>query len=63
MKLTFKQLMIATVAIVLFDLVYLWGGSSYGLGNWVSPKTLKFWAKDLAVVIGWILFLVKMWKK
>lgn len=63
MKLTFKQLLIATIVFVLIDLVYLWIRNEYGIMNWFSPKTLKFWAKDIALVIGWIWFLVQKRKK
>lgn len=63
MKLTFKKLLIATVVFVLIDLVYLWIRAKYGIMNWFSPLTLKFWAKDLALVIGWIWFLVQKRKK
>lgn len=63
MKLTFKQLLIATIVFVLIDLVSFWIEINYAPVNWFSPLTLKFWAKDLALVIGWIWFLVQKRKK
>jgi len=63
MKLTFKKLLFATIAIILLDITYLWIRENYGLVNWISPKTLEFWAKDIALVIAWIIYFVEKKKK
>ena len=63
MKLTIKKLLFATIAIILLDIVYLWVRKNYGLMNWISPKTIKFWAKDFALVLAWIIFFVEKIKK
>ena len=57
MKLTFKKLLFATITIILLDITYVWIRKSYGLMNWISPKALKFWAKDFTVVLAWIIYL------
>lgn len=57
MKLTFKKLLFATIAIILLDIAYIWIRDNYGLTGWISPKTLKFWAKDLALVLAWGIYL------
>ena len=56
MKLTFKKLLIATIAFILLDITYLWIRGNYGLVHWVSPTTLKFWAKDIGLLILWIVY-------
>ena len=58
MKLTLKKLIFATVAIILLDIAYIWIRDNYGITEWISPKTLEFWSKDLALVIAWWIFLV-----
>ena len=57
MKLTFKKLLFATITIILLDITYVWIRENYGLMNWISPQTLKFWAKDIALVLAWIICL------
>jgi hypothetical protein len=57
MKLTIKKLLLATIIIILLDITYVWIRKNYGLMNWISPKTLKFWAKDFTVVLAWIIYL------
>ena len=59
MKLTFKKLLFATIAIILLDIAYIWIRDNYGLTGWISPLTLKFWTKDLALVIAWVLYFVQ----
>ena len=59
MKLTFKKLLFATIAIILLDFAYIWIRDNYGLTGWISPKTLKFWAKDLALVLAWGIYLIE----
>ena len=63
MKLTFKKLLFATIVIILLDIAYLWVRENYGIMNWISPKTIKFWAKDIALLIAWIIFFVEAKKK
>lgn len=59
MKLTFKKLIFATVVLILLDIAYIWIRENYGLTGWISPLTLKFWAKDLALVLAWVIYLVE----
>ena len=59
MKLTFKKLFFATVVFILLDIAYIWIRENYGLTGWISPKTLKFWAKDLALVLAWVIYLIE----
>ena len=59
MKMTFRKLLFATVVIILLDIAYIWIRDNYGLTGWISPTTLKFWAKDLALVIAWVLYFVQ----
>ena len=61
-KLTLKKLILATVVCILLDISYVYIRQNYGL-NWVSPKTLSFWSKDLALVIGWVIFIMESRKK
>lgn len=63
MKLTLKKLIFATVAFILLDIAYIWIRVNYGLMGWVSPKTLTFWSKELALVIAWGMFLFGKIKK
>ena len=63
MKLTLKKLIFATVAIILLDIAYIWIRDNYGITKWISPKTLEFWSKDLALVIAWGIYLVGKIKK
>ena len=56
MKLTFKKLLFATITIILLDVIYR---DNYGLTGWISPTTLKFWAKDLALVLAWGIYLIE----
>ena len=63
MKLTIKKLLFATIAIILLDIVYLWVRKNYGLINWISPKTIKFLAKEFALVLAWIIYFVEKRKK
>ena len=59
MNLTFRKLLFATVVIILLDISYIWIRDNYGLTGWISPTTLKFWAKDLALVIAWVLYFIQ----
>lgn len=63
MKLTFKKLLFATITIILLDITYVWIRKSYGLMNWISPSTLKFWAKDIALLIAWFIYFLEKRKK
>ena len=50
MKLTIKKLLLATIVIVLLDITYVWIRENYGLMNWISPSTLKFWDKRYCLI-------------
>lgn len=63
MKLTFKKLLFATVVFILLDITYLWIRENYGLMNWISPKTIEFWVKDIALVLAWFFYFVEKRKK
>ena len=63
MKLTIKKLLMATIVIVLLDITYVWIRENYGLMNWISPSTLKFWTKDIALLIAWIIYFIEKKKK
>ena len=58
-----KQLLLATIIIILLDITYVWIRKNYGLMNWISPSTLKFWAKDIALLIAWIIYFFEKKKK
>lgn len=58
MKLTLKKLIFATVAFIILDIAYIWIRNNYGITEWISPKTLTYWSKELALVIAWGIFLV-----
>ena len=63
MKLTFQKLFWSTIAIVLLDIVYVWIREHYGIVGWISPKTLHFWSKDIALLIAWVIFFLGKKKK
>lgn len=63
MKLTIKKLLLATIVIVLLDITYVWIRENHALMNWISPSTLKFWAKDIALLIAWIIYFFEKKKK
>ena len=63
MNLTFRKLLFATVVLILLDIAYIWIRDNYGLTGWISPKTIKFWAKDIALVLAWVFFFVEKRKK
>ena len=63
MKLTFRKLLFATIAIILLDIVYVWIREHYGIVGWMSPKTLQFWSKDIALLIAWVIFFLGKEKK
>ena len=63
MKLTFKKLLFATISFILLDITYLWIRENYGLVNWISPKTLEFWAKDIILLLAWILYFIEKKRK
>ena len=58
-----KQLLLATIIIILLDITYVWIRKNYGLMNWISPSTLKFWAKDIALLIAWFIYFLEKRKK
>ena len=60
---TFRKLLFATVVIILLDIAYIWIRDNYGLTGWISPTTLKFWAKDLALLLAWGIYLIEKRKK
>ena len=60
MKLTFRKLLFATVVIILLDIAFR---DNYGLTGWISPTTLKFWVKDLALLLAWGIYLIEKRKK
>ena len=63
MKLTLKKLIFATFVFVLLDIAYIWIRDNYGIREWISPQTIKFWSKELALVIAWAMYLVGKIKK
>ena len=60
-KLTLKNLIIITIVSLIFTTVKLILDD--GIGNWVSPSDVKFWANDIAVVIAWVLFFMQRKRK
>ena len=58
MKLTFKNLIWATVVSLIFTVIKLMWDDP-----WFSPLDVKFWANDIAVVIAWILYFIERGKK
>ena len=60
-KLTLKNLIILTIVSLIFTVVKLILDD--GIGNWVSPSDVKFWANDIAVVIAWVLFFIQRKRK
>ena len=63
MKLTLKKLIFVTFLFILLDIAYIWIHNNYGIREWISPKTLKYWSKELALVIAWGIYLVGKIKK
>jgi len=63
MILTVKKLLIATIVFFLLDITYLWVRNNHGLVSWVSPTTIKFWAKDIALLVLWVIYFVEKKKK
>ena len=60
-KLTLKNLIILTIVSLIFTAGKLILDD--GIGNWVSPSDVKFWANDIAVVIAWVLFFIQRKRK
>ena len=60
-QLTLKNLIIITIVSLIFTVVKLILDD--GIGNWVSPSDVKFWANDIAVVIAWVLFFIQRKRK
>ncbi len=63
MKTTLKSLIFAIVVFVLLDITYIWVQENYGLRNWISPKSIKFWAKNIALLLACILYFLEKKKK
>ena len=63
MKLTLKKLLFATLIVILLDISYIWLRERFGITEWFSPKTLKFWTKEAALLIAWGLYFAEKRKK
>ncbi len=59
MMLTFRKLLFVTIAILLLDVTYMWVRENYGLMHWMSPATLKFWTKEIALLLAWTLYFIE----
>ena len=58
MKLTLKKLIWATLVSLVFYLIKLMNEDP-----WISPSDIRFWANDIAIVIGWVLYFMEHKKK
>ena len=58
MKLTLKKLIWATLVSMVFSLIKLMNEDP-----WISPSDIRFWANDIAIVIGWVLYFMERKKK
>ena len=61
MKLTLKKLVWITMVSLILTVIKVAMDDKFG--NWVSPKDVKFWVNDIAVIIAWILYFVENKKK
>ncbi len=63
MKLTFKKLLFATIVVLLLDISWIlsemWIDKTHGPVTWISPATVKFWAKDIGLLLLWVYYFVK----